>query len=538
MRGNLIRPAVSAPTFAMVPPVYNDDAEAPKFSVYFNADTAAFSYKGPDGTIYRPGGSPNESTTDVYKTTLFNPAFSPPFDQSNADLYGNITPGLNGYSTEPTVSGTKYYVEEGGDDANGAGTYEDPVATFEPFAEGNRLALSAGDGIVVKGAGASFPDGVGRLLLGTGDIKIMGEQGTFPTVDITAWASNDELVQSYGYDNVVVHGLHILGDSQNTAEAFKFDNTGGTSGTVEEAKQAGYIHNVRVEGIGAPAAMWSGTGTGGVVSHSVAFNCNGGDGNADAWQWTGASGELWTGGYCLNSVGAYCGDDGVDLFRCTGHFTDNCLMIWNGFGPDGTPLDTAPGAGFKLGGSNSVNAGGNVVRNSVAYGHGAAGFTHNGAERPNDYINCVGWQNARKDGSQTSYNRSYEKDFQAFDSGPGSTAENRYINCIAEQGVYDSDDLVDSANVLECNFDHTNTFAIAFDNIPFMSIATDSVGVPNIPNEFARLSNEFGPTDYPDVYESGTASYEPTPANTYHNNDDPPSFSGDAPDLGGYQTQP
>lgn len=470
---------------------------------------------------------------------------------------GDRRPGLDGTATEPSASGTKYYVGDSGDDANSGTSKDSPLRTFATLSEGGANEAHSGDVIVILEEGVTLNDSSNNFVPTDGNITVCGEQGTFPTIQIN-WSDKTTAIILYGKEGCVFRGFQINGPNS-------VDNIGTSSDgeawygiairncqssatmpiTKSEAKEAGWVYNVKTTRLG-NSGIFVGTASKGVVVERcvAAYNYDAGTngGNADGIQFTSASGDadVVRGSYVLDCVLNHNSDDGIDCYRSRALTIRRCMAYANGYREDGTKdtVDT-PGKGIKVGGSeDAYDIGGSLVERCISFNNGAAGFGANGSNLPVDFIYCTAWNNARKDA------RDYELDYELYEY-PGSHPsgynlyKSRIVGCIGEQGVYESFESgsLDSTNVVTCNFDYNNNFSPTFSNIEFADTEWDSQSYPINYNRVGCLPASADENSHPDIINSGTDGYMPTPASDYHGNTSSVGYFGSSPDLGATETR-
>lgn len=467
--------------------------------------------------------------------------------------YGRRTPGLVGTATEPSASGTKYYVGDSGNDGNSGTATDDAFRTFAPVSEGGTSEATSGDVIVILGEGVTLSNTADALSIANSGVTVCGEGGTFPTVTVTYTGETDVMFTSADTE---FRGFHIDGPGGGDAwYGIRINDayTGQTLPlTVSEAKNGGYLYNVKVTHMG-NSGILLGNGAGGVIEHChTAYNYGPaptdgvGGSAADGIQVTSApaASDSHLGGYILDSLINHNSDGGIGGARLRGLVIRRCLVYGNGYREDGSTTGIAvPGQGIKLGtNAGGFDIGGSAVERTVSAGNGAAGFAAGGCNLPVDYLYCTGWRNARKDGSGAAPDVSYQNDFElreGSDGGPSGFAlqDSRVAGCIAEQGVYTSlqSGSIDSTNITTCNFDASNAFDIDFAAIPWISRTLDSAAYPANENTVVRIDTRETEASLPTLIDAGDASYQPTPASDYHGYTDVVAFADDAPDLGAFE---
>lgn len=467
--------------------------------------------------------------------------------------YGTRTPGLVGTATEPSASGTKYYVGDSGSDSNSGTSKSDPFATFAPVSNGGSDELQTGDVLVILEEGVTISNDANRLGIVNPGVTVCGEDGTFPKVKIDYTESTVGMI-GFGVSDLVFRGFWIdgpntlsnIGTSTDGSSSYgiRMDNanTGAAyPSTKADAKAGGWVYNVKATHMGNSGIMWGGTSVGGVAEHChAAYNYGpaGSGENSDGIQMTGAPDEKTIGGWIEKSLTNHNSDDGVDLFRSEGVRVFDHFNYAAGYREDGSTTGvTAPGKGIKLGGSDGIDIGGSIAQRCVSLGNGGAGFGANGSNLPVDFINCTAWFNARKS------ERDYEKDYELFEynetSPSGFNLQNsRIVNCIGEKGLYVSlqDGTIDSTNVINCNFDSNNNFGPSFSQIPFAYMELDANDYPINENQLARIDVREDAQSLPGIIDAGSDGYVPTPASDYHDITSSVTWNGNAPDLGAYET--
>lgn len=465
---------------------------------------------------------------------------------------GTVTPGLVGPATEPSASGTKYYVSKNGNDGNSGTSKSDAYKTFAPLSDSSTGAVS-GDVIVILETGDEYDvilnDEGDRFQPEDSNITVCGEQGTFPTVKA-----------DYGglppirifYDNIVLRGFHIEGPNTDIGGpndgqgdyGIRFDNRNNSASlplTKDERKAAGWVYNVKTTHHGNSGILFGGNTVGGVAEHVHAAYNYGPEGNgenSDGIQFTGAPNEKVTGGWVEGCLMHHNSDDGYDGYRSYGCVVKDCMAFANGYREDGSTTGVdPPGKGIKLGGGDDIDIGGSIAQRCVSFGNGASGFGANGANLPVDFVNCTAFNNARKN------ERDYEKDYELYEGQAGPSGQklqnSRIVNCIGEQGVYTSLEAgsIDSSNIIKCNFDAGNNFAPSFDAIPFATLATTAADYPRLENHIARIDTREDGESLPRIINNGSTGYQPTPASDIHGQTDVVDYAEDAPDLGGFETR-
>ncbi|WP_219835794.1 DUF1565 domain-containing protein [Paenibacillus sp. R14(2021)] len=319
------------------------------------------------------------------------------------------------------AAGTIYYVSVDGNDLNRGTSLSAPFKTINKSVSVAR----AGDTIYVRG-GTYYPI---RAINPT-------SSGT-STMPIT--------LKPYGNENVMVKGTKLLLDSD---KVIRMDNVSYwiiSKINVTEARGIGisiqnYAHHNRIESL----STYRNHGTGLHLENSAHDNYidrvnsylnydeETGGTNADGF-------AIKNGAYnnTFNRCSAWNNsDDGWDTWEGSSSNINKSLAFNNGFDEHGKHFIYGNGNGFKLGGeydsSNPYKSGNNQVRESIAFGNYASGFTYNGAVLPNKLYNTTAYNNNR---GGLSY--AYNYDFRGSDM---------IVNAISSKGR-----ILIGANVTQMN---------------------------------------------------------------------------------------